>query len=247
MNLIHTDHPQGVEKGSGMDFSIIQQALPDFLLGARNTVIYCAVSFPLALLLGLILALMGNSRFIWLRGPARIYIEIIRSTPFIAQLFLIYYGLSTILFNISNSLGITNLAVWVNGWTAGIAALAINYAAYEAEVFRAGFLSVEHGQTEAAYSLGLSSQQNFFRIVLPQAIPLMIPPFVNDLIYMLKDSAIVSVIAGVELTSVLETWRIRNGSDAIPLFILAMALYLALSLPTSYFARWYERKLRAAL
>ena len=230
-----------------MDFSIIQQALPDFLLGARNTVIYCAVSFPLALLLGLILALMGSSRFIWLRGPARIYIEIIRSTPFIAQLFLIYYGLSTILFNISNSLGITNLAVWVNGWTAGIAALAINYAAYEAEVFRAGFLSVEHGQTEAAYSLGLSSQQNFFRIVLPQAIPLMIPPFVNDLIYMLKDSAIVSVIAGVELTSVLETWRIRNGSDAIPLFILAMALYLALSLPTSYFARWYERKLRAAL
>ena len=230
-----------------MDFSIIRLALPDFLLGARNTIIYCAVSFPLALLLGLILSLMGSSRFIWLRGPARIYIEIIRSTPFIAQLFLIYYGLSTILFNVSTNLGITNLAVWVNGWTAGIAALAINYAAYEAEVFRAGFLSVEHGQTEAALSLGLSSQQNFFRIVLPQAIPLMIPPFVNDLIYMLKDSAIVSVIAGVELTSVLETWRIRNGSDAIPLFILAMALYLALSLPTSYFARWYERKLRAAL
>ncbi len=230
-----------------MDFSIIQQALPDFLIGARNTIIYCAVSFPLALLLGLILALMSSSRFIWMRGPARIYIEIVRNTPFIAQLFLIYYGLSTILFNISSGLGITNLAVWVNGWSAGIAALVINYAAYEAEVFRAGFLSVEHGQTEAAFSLGLNSQQNFFRIVLPQAVPLMIPPFVNDLIYMLKDSAIVSVIAGVELTSVLETWRIRHGSDTIPLFLLAIALYLALSLPTSYFARWYERKLRAAL
>lgn len=230
-----------------MDFSITQQALPDFLIGARNTIIYCAVSFPLALLLGLILALMGSSRFIWMRGPARIYIEIIRNTPFIAQLFLIYYGLSTILFNISSGLGITNLAVWVNGWSAGIAALVINYAAYEAEVFRAGFLSVEHGQTEAALSLGLNSQQNFFRIVLPQAVPLMIPPFVNDLIYMLKDSAIVSVIAGVELTAVLETWRIRHGSDTIPLFLLAIALYLALSLPTSYFARWYERKLRAAL
>ncbi len=230
-----------------MDFSIIQQALPDFLIGTRNTIIYCAVSFPLALLLGLILALMSSSRFIWMRGPARIYIEIVRNTPFIAQLFLIYYGLSTILFNISSGLGITNLAVWVNGWSAGIAALVINYAAYEAEVFRAGFLSVEHGQTEAAFSLGLNSQQNFFRIVLPQAVPLMIPPFVNDLIYMLKDSAIVSVIAGVELTSVLETWRIRHGSDTIPLFLLAIALYLALSLPTSYFARWYERKLRAAL
>src|SRR5581483_11301252 len=70
-----------------------------------------------------------------------IYIEVIRSTPFIAQLFLIYYGLSTILFNISGSLGGLNLAVYVNGWTAGIAVLAINYSAYEAEVFRAGFLS----------------------------------------------------------------------------------------------------------
>ncbi|HVB73767.1 MAG TPA: amino acid ABC transporter permease [Ktedonobacteraceae bacterium] len=230
-----------------MDFSIIPQALPEFLHGALNTIIYCVVSFPLALLLGLILALMGSSRFIWLRGPARIYIEVIRSTPFIAQIFLIYFGLSTILFNISNHFGSANLAVYVNGWTAGIAALAINYSAYEAEVFRAGFLSVERGQTEAAFSLGLNSQQNFFRIVLPQAVPLMIPPFVNDLIYMLKDSAIVSVIAGLELTAVLDTWRIRHGSDPIPLFILAMVLYLLLSLPTSYFARWYERKLRAAL
>ena len=130
---------------------------------------------------------------------------------------------------------------------AGIAALTINYAAYEAEVFRAGFLSVERGQTEAALSLGLSSGQNFFRIVLPQAIPLMIPPFVNDLIYMLKDSAVVSVIAGTELTSKLDFWRVHNGSNPIPLFMLAMALYLALSLPTSYVARWYEQKLRAAL
>jgi His/Glu/Gln/Arg/opine family amino acid ABC transporter permease subunit len=225
-----------------MDFSIIPQVLPDFLDGFKNTIIYCAVSFPLALLLGLILALMGSSRFIWLRGPARIYIEVIRSTPFIAQIFLIYFGLSTIVFNINQS-----LAVDVNSWTAGIAALAINYSAYEAEVFRAGFLSVERGQTEAALSLGLDSWQNFFRIVLPQAIPLMIPPFVNDLIYMLKDSAVVSVIGGAELTSALEFWRGKNGSNIGPLFILALALYLVLSLPTSYFARWYERKLRAAL
>ena len=230
-----------------MDFSILPQVLPNFLQGTLNTIIYCAVSFPLALLFGVILALMSSSRFIWLRGPARIYIEVIRSTPFIAQIFLIYYGLSTILFNISGSLGGLNLAVYVNGWTAGIAVLAINYSAYEAEVFRAGFLSVERGQTEAALSLGLDSRQNFFRIVFPQAIPLMIPPFVNDLIYMLKDSAIVSVIAGFELTSALNTARNRLGSDTILLFILAMILYLALSLPTSYFARWYERKLRAAL
>ena len=230
-----------------MNFNIILQALPDFLDGLKNTVIYCISSFALALLFGLILALMSSSRFIWLRGPARIYIEVIRSTPMIAQIFLIYYGLSTILYNLSNLFPNSNLAALDNAWTAGIAALAINYAAYEAEVFRAGFLSVEAGQTEAALSLGLNAQQNFLRIVLPQAIPLMIPPFVNDFIYMLKDSAIISVISGTELTSKLDFWRVRNGSNPIPLFVLAVVLYLALSLPTSYFARWYERRLRAAL
>lgn len=227
--------------------ALIQQALPDFLDGTRNTIIYCVSSFSLALLFGLILALMDSSRFVWLKAPARIYIEVIRSTPMIAQIFLIYYGLSALLFDLDVNFPVLNLAQYDNAWVAGIAALTINYAAYEAEVFRAGFLSVERGQTEAALSLGLSSGQNFFRIVLPQAIPLMIPPFVNDLIYMLKDSAVVSVIAGTELTSKLDFWRVHNGSNPIPLFILAMGLYLALSLPTSYLARWYEQKLRAAL
>src|SRR5256886_4209329 len=220
--------------------NFILQNLPDFLIGARNTLIYCAASFPLALLIGLILALMKTSRFTWLSTPAKIFIEVVRSTPIITQLFLVYYGLGAVLANY-------DLAYLLNAWVAGIAVLALNYAAYEAEVFRAGFLSVERGQTEAALSLGLTSRQNFFRIVLPQAVPLMIPPFVNDIIYMLKDSAIVSVIAGTELTSRLDFWRSHNGSNPIPLFVLAMALYLALSLPTSYVARWYERKLRAAL
>ena len=219
---------------------LIQQALPDFLVGVRNTIIYCVSAFPLALLLGLILALMSSSRIIWLRGPARIYIEIIRGTPFIVQLFILYYAVGAILLTV-------NLETLDNAWTAGIAILAINYSAYEAEVFRAGFLSVDRGQTEAALSLGLTSFQNFFRIVLPQAIPLMIPPFVNDFIYMLKDSAIVSVISGTELTSVLNTWVTHHGSNPIPLYTLAIVLYLLLSLPTSYAARYFERRVRAAL
>ena len=220
--------------------SLIQQVLPFFLIGARNTLIYCFVSFPLALLLGLLLALMRSSRIAWFSSPAKIFIEIIRGTPIIAQIFLIYYGLGAIL-------AIYNLSTLDNAWTAGIAILAINYAAFESEVFRAGFLSVEHGQTEAALSLGMSSGQNFFRIVLPQAIPLMIPPFVNDFIYMLKDSAIVSVISGTELTSVLRLAVFRHPSNTFPFFALALALYLLLSLPTSYVARFFERRLRAAL
>ena len=220
--------------------NFILQNLPDFLIGARNTLIYCAASFPLALLIGLILALMKTSRFTWLSTPAKIFIEVVRSTPIITQLFLVYYGLGAVLANY-------DLAYLLNAWVAGIAVLALNYAAYEAEVFRAGFLSVERGQTEAALSLGLTSRQNFFRIVLPQAVPLMIPPFVNDFIYMLKDSAIVSVISGTELTSVLRLAVFRHPSNTFPFFALAIVLYLLLSLPTSYIARFLERRLRAAL
>ena len=219
---------------------LIKAALPAFLTGAENTIIYCVSSFALALLFGLILALMNSSRFVWLKTPARIFIEAIRSTPIITQLFLLYYGVGAVLVNF-------NLAYLDNAWAAGIATLSLNYAAYEAEVYRAGFLSVEHGQTEAAHSLGLTQGQTFFRIVLPQAIPLMIPPFVNDFIYMLKDSAIVSVISGTEITSQLNFWLSRHYSNSLPLFALTIVLYLILSVPISYFARRYESRLRAAL
>jgi His/Glu/Gln/Arg/opine family amino acid ABC transporter permease subunit len=219
---------------------LIVKYLPYFLIGVKNTLIYCISSFPLALLLGLILALMRSSPILWLRGPARIFIEVIRSTPIIAQLFILYYAVGAFLLNY-------HLEALDNDWTAGIAVLALNYAAYEAEVYRAGFLSIDRGQTEAALSLGLTSRQNFFRVILPQAIPLMIPPFVNDFIYMLKDSAIVSAIAGTELTSVLQNAITHNGSNPLPLYAMAIVLYLVLSLPTSYAARYFERKLRAAL
>ncbi len=216
------------------------QLLPEFLRGALNTLIYCVISFPLALALGLILSLMRSSRLTWFKVPATIFIEVMRGTPIITQMFLLYYGIGAVLVNY-------NLAYLDDSWRAGIAVLALNYAAYEAEVFRAGFLSVERGQTEAALSLGLTRGQNFFRIVLPQAIPLMIPPFVNDFIYMLKDSAIVSVISGTELTSVLQFYVFRNSSNRLYLYALAIILYLIMSLPTSYVARYFEGKLRAAL
>ena len=220
-----------------MDLAI--RACPALLLGAVNTIIYCVSSFPLALLLGLLLAAMSSSRFTWFRVPSRTFIEIIRGTPIIAQIFILYYGVGALL-------GVVGLAGLINSWTAGIGCLAINYAAYESEVFRAGFLSVDKGQTEAAYSLGLTRSQNFFRILLPQAVPFMVPPFVNDFIYMLKDSAIVSAIAGTELTSVLNFWVTRNSSNPIPLYLIAIVLYLLMSLPTSYVARYFENRLRAA-
>lgn len=219
---------------------VLQHWWQPFLVGALNTLIYCVASFPLALLLGLLLCVMKGSRFVWLSTPARIFVEIFRGTPIITQIFLVYYGFGAILANY-------NLSQYDNAWVAGILCLSMNYAAYEAEVFRAGFLSVERGQTEAAYSLGLSAGQNFWRIVFPQAIPLMVPPFVNDFIYMLKDSAIVSVISGAELTSIMQRGAFLNSSNAVPLYLLGLTLYLVMSLPISFVARFFERRLRAAL
>lgn len=215
-------------------------SVPTFLRGALNTLLYCAASFPIALIVGLVLMMMTQSRFIWLRMPARIFIEVMRGTPIITQILLLYYGVGALLLNF-------NLSTLANAWVVGIVSLSLNYAAYEAEVFRAGFLSVNPGQTEAALSLGLTSKQSFFRVVLPQAIPLMLPALVNDFVYMLKDSAIVSVIAGTELTSVLQFWTIRNSSNPLPFFALALLLYLLLSLPISYIGLFFESKLRAAL
>ena len=215
-------------------------SVPSFLRGALNTLLYCAASFPIALLVGLVLMMMTQSRFIWLRMPARIFIEVMRGTPIITQILLLYYGVGALLLNF-------NLSTLANAWVVGIVSLSLNYAAYEAEVFRAGFLSVNPGQTEAVLSLGLTSKQSFFRVVLPQAMPLMLPPLVNDFVYMLKDSAIVSAIAGTELTSVLQFWTIRNSSNPLPFFTLALVFYLLLSLPISYIGRFFESRLRAAL
>jgi glutamine transport system permease protein len=222
------------------NLKLMLTALPDFLTGALNTLIYCFASFPIALLLGMVLALMSGSSFIWLRGPARFFIEVVRGSPILTQLLLLYYGIGALLLTV-------NLSTLANAWVCGIACLALNYAAYEAEVFRAGLGAVEPGQKEAALSLGMSTKQSFFRISLPQAIPLMIPPLVNDFIYLLKDSAIVSVIAGNDLTKSLQSWTIRNSSNTLPLFILALVIYLLMSLPIAWIGRYFERRLRAAL
>ncbi len=219
---------------------LIQAALPAFLKGALNTLLYCGISFPIAILLGILLAAMSTSPYLFLRWPAAGFIEVMRGTPMITQLLLLYYGVGAVLAQI-------NLAPWVNAWTAGVTALALNYAAYEAEVFRAGLKGVDPGQREAALSLGMTQQQGFVRVILPQAVQIVIPPLINDFIYMLKDSAIVSVIAGVDLTSVLRVWLIRHSSNPFPLYVLALGLYLLMSLPIAVWGRRLEGRLKTKM
>jgi polar amino acid transport system substrate-binding protein len=165
-----------------------------------------------------------------LRWLARAYIEIMRGTPLLIQLFMIYYGLPEI-------------GIRLNAFFAGILGLGLNYAASEAENYRAGIESIPHGQTEAAEALGLSRWQTLRHIILPQAFRIVIPPMTNDFIAMFKDSSIVSVITMVELTKMYGMLAMSTY-DYIGLGLMTAGIYFALSYPASLGANWLERRLR---
>jgi polar amino acid transport system substrate-binding protein len=163
------------------------------------------------------------------RWLARAYVEVMRGTPLLIQLFLIYYGLPQI-------------GIRLNPFFAGILGLGLNYAASESENYRAGIQSIPKGQTEAAQALGMSRWQSLRHIVLPQALRVVIPPVTNDFIAMFKDSSIVSVITMVELTKVYGMLAMSTY-DYIGLGLMTAAIYFALSYPASVFADWLERRL----
>jgi polar amino acid transport system substrate-binding protein len=165
-----------------------------------------------------------------LRWFAKAYVEIFRGTPLLIQLFLIYYGLPEI-------------GIRLNAFLAGILGLGLNYAASEAENYRAGIQAIPHGQMEAAFALGMSRAQALQRVILPQALRLVIPPVTNDFIAMFKDSSIVSVITMVELTKVYGMLAMSTY-DYIGLGLMTAGIYFALSYPASIFANWLEGRMR---
>jgi polar amino acid transport system substrate-binding protein len=134
------------------------------------------------------------------------------------------------------------IGVRLNAFLAGIVGLGLNYAANEAENYRAGIQSIPAGQTEAAMALGMSRAQILRRIILPQALRVVIPPVTNDFISMFKDSSIVSVITMVELTKVYGELATATY-DYIGLGLMTAGIYFALSYPASIFANWLERRL----
>ena len=205
-----------------------------FLQGLGLTVEFCFISMPLSIAFGLALALMSRSKHRLLRVPARTYVEFFRNTPLLVQMLAIYWGL---LFLPPQLL---------NPGTAGVATLVLNYAAYECENLRAGLAAVDRGQGEAAESLGMGYFQSLRHVVLPQTISVVLPPILNDLIYMFKDSSILSVITIAELTEQ-STGLGRRIPDHYWQFIAVGAIiYLLLSLPLSRLARLAEARLRSA-
>src|SRR6185437_11385481 len=195
-----------------------------FLSGLALTVEFCFISMPLAIVFGLALALMSRARQRWLRVPARAYVEFFRNTPLLVQMLAIYWGL---LF----------LPPWLlNPGTAGVATLALNYAAYECENLRAGLAALDRGQGEAAEALGLSYWQSLRHVIFPQIVSISLPPVINDLIYMYKDSSILTVLIALELTAQIKDLSRRSPSLSWEVFVVGALLYLVLSLPLARLA-----------
>lgn len=204
---------------------------PRLMDGLWVTLSTTLVSLAIAAVLGLICGLMLVSNNIILRGIAKVYVYIIRGTPIIVQAFFVYFG-------VPNATGLRLTAV-----SAGIITLSLNAGAYTGELFRGGIQAIPKGQVEAARSLGMSQYLTMTKVVLPQALRLMIPSLVNQCIITLKDSSILSVIGLAELT---QTGRliIANNFESFKMWIIVGILYMIPIFILTKISEYIERRLK---
>ena len=205
--------------------------LPSLAGAAGVTALVSLLSMMLAVIVGLGLASSRVYGPVWLRAATTVYIELIRGTPLLLQLFVIYYGLA----------GVVRLPAFL----AAVLALGLNYAAYEAEIYRGALEAVPRPQLEAARTLGLSELQILRLVRGPQALRFALAPMTNDFVALLKDSSLVSVITVVELTKETAIYATNVGSWVVP-GALCAAIYLAMSLPLARLARRLEHRWRPA-
>ena len=191
---------------------------------AWMTILLSVTSMPLAMLLGLFIALGRLHGPSFLKPVLTGYVELLRGTPLMLQLFVLFYLLR------------------LPALVAGIGGLAINYSAYEAEIYRAGLQAIPSGQMEAALALGMSRRMALRRVIVPQAVRIVIPPVTNDFIALFKDTSVCSAITLVELT---KQYSILGNSTGgwVEFAVATSILYLAMSVPLSWFSRWSERRL----
>ena len=200
--------------------------------GAPMTLAISLASMAVAVSLGLLLALLKLYAPPPLSLLAKAYIELVRGTPLLIQLYLIFYGLP-------------DVGIKLSPFAAAIIGLGGNYAAYEAENYRAGLQAIPIGQMEAALSLGMTRLQALRHVIVPQAFRAVIPPVTNDFISLFKDSSIVSVITLVELTKVYGELA-STYYDYIGIGLITAAIYFLMGLPFVYLARWLERRMAGA-
>jgi polar amino acid transport system permease protein len=211
-------------------FSDAQEFLPILLQGLWLTILVTVGSLALSTLLGLIWALMRVSGVAALQWLAKAIVNVIRGIPIIVQLFYIYF--------VMPELGVTLSAL-----QAAIIGLGIAYSAYQSENFRAGIEAIDSGQIEASESLGMGWTLMMRRVVLPQAVKIILPPYGNTMIMMLKDSSQASTITVAELA--LKGSLIASSTfKYTTVFSLVAALYLVMSIPLILLVGWLERRMQ---
>jgi glutamine transport system permease protein len=208
---------------------IIVSALPMLVKGLQVTLYIFLIAIILGFLIGLVIALLRLAPLKILNWIAKAYVDAIRGTPFIVQLFFIYFGV--------NSLQVISL----NSTTAGIITVAINAGAYFAEIIRAGIQSIDKGQTEAARSIGFTSAQTMRYIVLPQAFRRMLPTITNQSIISLKDTSLLSVIGIADLT---QQGQIQASAtfEAFKIWLAVGVIYFIIIYLLTLLANFVERR-----
>ena len=202
------------------------------LKAALMTLALSFASMPLAMLVGLIVAIGRLYGPWWIRAPFEAYVEILRGTPLLLQLYVLYYVAPQL------------VGVSPPEFLTGVLALAINYSAYEAENYRAGLTAIPKGQMEAALSLGMSTPTALRRVIVPQAVKIVIPPVTNDFIALFKDTSIVSMIAVTELTAEYRALTTSHMQLMLEFGAMTALLYMAMSYPLSIIARRLETRFK---
>lgn len=211
------------------DFALVLSSLPLLLKGALVTIEITAVAVSFGVMIGLFVGIAELSRYGYLRIPAKIYVDFIRGTPLLVQIFIIYFALPVV------------IGTRIDPFVAAVTACSINSGAYVAEIFRSGIQSIDRGQTEAGRSLGMSWTQTMVNIVIPQAFRRIIPQLGNEFIAMLKDSSLVSVIGFEELTRKGQL-IIASTYGSLEIWTTVAILYLVMTLSISRLVAYLEKK-----
>lgn len=213
-----------------MDFSIFTGHFDSYMEGFYNTVLSSVIALIGSFLLGAVIAVFRITTVRGLRWFGTGYVEFVRNIPLLLVVYIFYYGPSA--FGIS-----------LDGFTAGTIGLAVYTSAFIAEAIRAGIMAVPKGQMEAARSSGLNYLQTMLHIILPQAIKLVIPPLGNQFINLIKNSSVLTLVAGLDLmyfADIVSTETYRTFDT----YIFVAMFYLVLTVPLSYGVRVWERKLQ---
>jgi len=219
-------------------FEYVGILMPQLLIGLKVTLQLFCLTLVFSIPLGLVVSLGRISPFKPLQWLVQLYLLIFRGTPLMLQLFFFYFGLPFIDFNPFTP-ELNNLVL--DRFDTAVLAFVMNYAAYFAEIFRGGIIGVNQGQYEAAKALGLNSGQTMWHIVIPQMLHTVVPPVANETIVLVKDTALVSSIALIDMLK--KAQQAVNRDMNVTAYLLVAIIYLVITMVLTYFFNYLERRM----